>query len=266
MVRFDMRCALWFAVVPAVLAIGLFATASAEAGFVDGAVFSDDFNSGSVPNSTNWPTTGAVASTLTVGDGLVDFHTTDPTVSNTCMAISKAFTIPDPTAYAAEVRFRIPTGTTWVDTLRTSNHLTYNLIMSDGNGAQKGAFDVNLQQGTINTFGLTWGYWGGTGTSALTVLKTLNTDTWYDVISNRKADGTVDIYLDGELIANKTSLAGTPTKWFLGDGYSTVGYIEGHLQVDYVKVGAYVVPEPCSMVLVTTSVLGLLAYAWRKRK
>jgi hypothetical protein len=179
------------------------------------------------------------------------------------LAISKAFTIPDPTAYAAEIRFQVPsTGTT----LKTSNHLTYNLIMSDGNGAQKGGFDVNLQQGSATTFGLMWGYWGGAGDSALTLLSTLNKDTWYDVISNRKADGTVDIYLDGNLLATKNSLAGTPSKWFLGDGYSTPGYIEGHLQVDYVKVGTYAVPEPCSITLLASAVFGLLAYAWRKRR
>lgn len=262
MLRFNMRCGLWFVVVLAVLAVGLFATASAQADYVDGTVFSDDFN-GSTLNGTNWPTTGAIASTLTVGSGVVDLNTTDNTVSNVCYATSKTFTIPDPTAYAAEIRFLVPTGTV----LKTSNHLTYDLIMSNGNGGQRGGFDVNLQQGsTSTTFGLTWGYWGGTGDSSLTVLAVLNKDTWYDVISNRKADGKVDIYLDGTLLATKNSLAGTPSKWMIGDGYSTAGQIEGHLQVDYLRVGTYVVPEPCSMMLLATAVFGLLAYAWRKRR
>jgi hypothetical protein len=263
MLRFNMRCALWFVVVLAVLAVGLFAAASAQANYVDGTVFSDEFNGpGSAPDGTNWPTKAATNSTLTVADGVVDLNTTDYVAANNCLMISKTFAVTS--AYAAEIRFQVPAA----GTLNGWQATPYSLILSDGNGGQKGGFDVNLERdgtgATGGTYSLTWGYWGGVGSNSLTTIATLNKGTWYDVISNRKADGNVDIYLDGALIATKTSLSGSPTKWFIGDGYGA-NPPSGHIQVDYVRLGSYVVPEPCSMTLMAIAALGLLAYAWRKQ-
>jgi hypothetical protein len=58
----------------------------------------------------------------------------------------------------------------------------------------------------------------------------------------------------------------------LGDGYAISGYDtmwqvgQGSGGVDSITLSAAPVPEPTTAILLCTGVIGLLAYAWRKRK
>ena len=79
---------------------------------------------------------------------------------------------------------------------------------------------------------------------------------------HRKTDGTVDIYMDGTLIGKQTLINGVnPTMLRIGD---ITGSVEGNIALDYVRIGA--VPEPSTIVLCVMAIIGLLAYAWQRRK
>jgi autotransporter-associated beta strand protein len=86
-------------------------------------------------------------------------------------------------------------------------------------------------------------------------------------------DGTVNITDLGGLLShyNQTFAAGTNNTWGLGDinGDGTVNITDlGLLLSHYNQVGfgaTSAVPEPSTMLLAAAGLIGLLAYAWRKR-
>jgi hypothetical protein len=79
--------------------------------------------------------------------------------------------------------------------------------------------------------------------------------------------GLFDVYRDGQLVVEATSGDGiaTDNMWYL-DG---AGNWAGTMHVDYLRftAGAYApVPEPSTIIMLAAGLIGLLAYAWRKRK
>ena len=127
---------------------------------------------------------------------------------------------------------------------------------------------------------------GGAGTSEA-VLNTWNTNgshnvdtfplaaaTWqnmtaeYDLTASNVAN-VVKVYQDGTLVGSASSLqGGAPAsflsdKFFIGAQGGSVGFIG---EIGYLKIEGQPIPEPSAIVLVTTGLIGVLCYAWRKQK
>ena len=111
----------------------------------------------------------------------------------------------------------------------------------------------------------------GVSTTTATGLTTglgTNPSTWhnYAVQFNLPAH-TLSMYVDQALVGTvNTSVfaGGIYDNW--GNGAIGFGGDGAHdILLDNVQVGAPV-PEPATVVLLVTGLLGLLAYAWRKRK
>lgn len=114
---------------------------------------------------------------------------------------------------------------------------------------------------------------------------TINDGNWHHVAwtyDASAAGGTSTIYQDGVQVTQETGL-GLPS----GLGSSTgdirlgmfAGGYHGNIDIDFIKLSntalapsafqapvADFVPEPGTLILLSTGLLGLLAYAWRKRR
>jgi large repetitive protein len=121
----------------------------------------------------------------------------------------------------------------------------------------------------------------------LTGAPTVSTNTWYHVAITRDSASKLTGYLNGaEIFSTNNSTAsfgslgsalwfganngsGTPAVAFAGslDEVAIYGYqLTGDQIVAHYNAGITPVPEPASVVLLGCGLLGLLAYAWRKRK
>ncbi|MBN1395039.1 MAG: PEP-CTERM sorting domain-containing protein [Pirellulales bacterium] len=87
-------------------------------------------------------------------------------------------------------------------------------------------------------------------------------------IAQKASDDTYYVWRDGELISEdvgKQSSGQTWNRLQIGDMAGAAGPIV----VDYIRIipGAYApVPEPSTLTLLAAGLVGLLAYAWRKRR
>jgi hypothetical protein len=271
MSRVNMR----FLVVVALLLVGVLATASAQAS----TIFFDGFDgsqvvsnpapyTGTMPVSVpaTWNATVYGTDVITIGGGVATFNS-GAIETGTLAGISTQLSgLGSTTDWTAEVRFKA-TGT-----LATNgSNRDYNLLTGDTDAAVLNTTGIDfrlMQDGSGaggGTYSLGWyGYDGIVGTRVPSLLATgLAKDQFYIAAAHRKSDGNVDIYLNGSLIATKTAinLPVNPLLFRIGDGSSSVA---GTVSLDYVSVTA--VPEPGSMVLLSIGLVGLLAYAWRKRR
>jgi hypothetical protein len=139
-------------------------------------------------------------------------------------------------------------------------------------------FGLITEGGTVSVFHQV-GNDGGNSQSA-----SINSNTWYDAVITR-ASGNVTFYVNGQVIdnfADSCSLTGTSV--LVGANNSTnyssyaaafSGSIDDFAIYDHALTASQVaahysaattVPEPSTVILFGSGVIGLLAYAWRKRK
>jgi hypothetical protein len=116
-------------------------------------------------------------------------------------------------------------------------------------------------------------YWGEVGQPGYVALGSANNASDFHVfrIAQLPNEDSFSVWRDGHLLgesltAGATS-AGVPIVFYLGG--AVTGDASGATQVDYIRLtaGAYApTPEPTTFALLVTGMIGLLAYAWRKRK
>jgi hypothetical protein len=158
------------------------------------------------------------------------------------------------TGYTIEARVKIISQTGWLNTMSLDN------MPKDSH--KSGPL-------SLGTSSMKWGY----STGAYTIDSSSNTDGFHVIRMARLAGtDTYNVWRDGTLLTPTPIAAnGEYTSYYnwcyLGD---TGGDLGGQVQVDYARydnTGAYApTPEPGSMVLLAYAIIGLLAYAWRKRK
>jgi hypothetical protein len=114
-------------------------------------------------------------------------------------------------------------------------------------------------------------YWGQSWVSGATPLATgLDNSSDYHVYRMAKVGGenSFSVWRDGALLGSGlASVLESSDNLFNFGEITSVHY--GTNQIDYLRIatGAYApVPEPATAMIVTTGAIGILAYAWRRRK
>ena len=130
-------------------------------------------------------------------------------------------------------------------------------IMADTPGSATRSF-LNIDDGVT-----TW------DTEAATLLDSNSNTDGYHVfrVVQQPNSETFSVWRDGVLLSDSLAgVAGAGDSFAFGDVGNKWG---GDVLVDYLRFtpGAYApVPEPSTLTLLAAGLLGLLAYAWRKRK
>jgi hypothetical protein len=114
-------------------------------------------------------------------------------------------------------------------------------------------------------------YWGTEPWNAISLDQNNNLDNQFHTyrIAQTPGTGIYSVWRDGVLLSDSMLTANANNSYTLGDFGAPSGVIHGSADVEYFRLtpGAYApVPEPSTVLLLATGVIGLLAYAWRKRK
>lgn len=230
-------------------------------------VFSDEFNDSAV-DSAKWP----VAVGATVNSGAVTLSSaTEGDYAALGSAADSLAGLGTSDNWAVEVRFSLagPLKTTPSYPENQQDFILMAGISTPGWIATGVDLRLNQDDSAINGSTYTLGWWGfdSSGTRTATQLYSLNKGQTYKVGAHRKADNTVDIFLNDTLISNMPVIGSVnPEKMFIGDWSS--GDVYTHtpgFSLDYVRVG-YFIPEPSSIALLAIGGFGLIIYAWRKRR
>ena len=261
------------------LLLGAIAASVVQAEMVDGSIFDDEFNGTALEK---WYDTYPDADPSdSVSGGFATITSTHPGSYygkySTIDAVDFSSASGD---WWLEVKFKM---TGYLDdsnekTGSTQRKSSWMILSGDSaHSAYVEGFDLRAlehtnENHTESVYDLGW--WGSNNNSgeyyikAEVLYENLNKDQFYTLYLHRTTEGNVDIYLDGtdaaDLIATKALIHDTePSYMTLGDSASTD--VGGTMVLDYVKVGE-LVPEPSTLALLAAGMVGLLAYAWRKRK
>ena len=154
---------------------------------------------------------------------------------------------------------------------------------NSGNGVEVTLTLAFQLDGTTGVLGLSarngstdlarFGIWAGGGTGSIGVRNASDTN-WYWLTQSTIADGWNDLVIkhtngttswsvstNGSAFETKTGFS-TTSNWdslyFAPNGNATYAHLDA--------INLLAVPEPSTLVLLATGLLGLLAYAWRKRR
>jgi hypothetical protein len=112
----------------------------------------------------------------------------------------------------------------------------------------------------------TWSLTANNNNSPVTTSGVLPSALWtctMKIVADEAAH-TAALYIDGSQVGTTISYINASTDRFVGMGYRPVAG-NGYARFDDLSVTA-TIPEPGALVLSISGLLGLLAYAWRKRR
>lgn len=211
----------------------------------DGSFFTDFFD-GSVLDPTKWSisTTGAWGLRLSGGQ----LHWDSSATAEGYVYTNQAFTYSGAAEWALEIRFKVnpnshllslgpPTGNP------STSPRQVQLIAGSTNPANPGItrdFSLSLLEHPNNagSFSLGWSNWLGLTDASFADPDGFATDlargVFYTVVMHHRADGEIDIYIDGIHLARRTSFAGTALSLVMADLSSGIG---ADVDVDYIRFG-----------------------------
>jgi hypothetical protein len=155
-------------------------------------------------------------------------------------------------------------GFTYEARLRTSN-ATSGLSLIAGSGLA----GTGLIQ--ISSTGIYWTYLNPAGSGAPYKIGGTydNSTDFHNYRIAQSPSGKFYVWRDGELVGNELGVVFGQTWNYAQFAAQPAGFESNTGEFDYVRIqtGAYApVPEPTTLALLVTGAIGLLAYAWRKRK
>ena len=208
---------------------------------VVGHVFEDTFDGGGL-DPAKWTSTITGTGAVSVAKGAVTLHSMLPPEFHRAymQSVGTLDFSETPDDWWAEIRFKFEG-----DLQSSGFDMVRDWIIFTGVSQRQGkwemqAFDLRaMQRGPIDgpTYDLGWWGWDNVAERIPTALaRNLNKGQFYNVKVHRKPDDTVNVFLDGRLIATKPLIASSnPALLFIGD--VIFRSVAGTQVIDYVKVG-----------------------------
>jgi len=211
----------------------------------DGSFFTDFFD-GSALDPTKWSTSLTGAWNLGLSGG--QLHWDSGAAAEGYFYTKQAFAYNGAAEWALEIRFKVnpnsdllslgpPTGNS------STSPRQVQLIAGSTNPANPGItkdFSLSLLEHPSNSelFSLGWSNWLGVTDASLADPNGFATDlargVFYTVVLHHRADGEINIYIDGIHLATRTSFAGTALSLVMADLSSGIG---ADVDLDYIRFG-----------------------------
>ena len=218
------------------------ATATASNELIAGDLFSDEFN-GSELDGNKWTPTISGSGEVTVGGGLVKIKSAEGPDAGILTGVANALALGYMDDWRVDVRFAVLDETP-LSSYNGENPRQYAVLQGgDAKWSAVSGIDFRILADASGPSGKTYSlaWWGmdNTGpTRQAEILKPdLTKNTYYSLSAHRKADGNVDIYLDGTLLATRPVINGDQPPASFRAGDLSAGN-RGTLSLDYVRVGS----------------------------
>jgi hypothetical protein len=264
-----LRCKVLALCLVAVLAAGMLATA-ASAGVISYNANADPAGSSydgypTEPGTTSWATGGPGSTGTAVDDGGTLAWRVEDGADNgwRIYPTSADVALGETNGWSLGARLKVVGGTPGYPTAALSSQ---NIQYHDNVNHLSAAMNINPS---------------GSGDGSVKVVVNGNTSSVYTVANGcnqyndyrldfSPATSTVSFVLNGTTVATGLPLVDN-SSWFLSgsrvDWGDVTGASNGTATVNYNQVlWSTPIPEPCTSVLLAMGMLGLLAYAWRKRR
>ncbi len=218
------------------------ATETASPELVAGNLFSDDF-SGTKLDETKWTPSISGSGEVTVGGGFVKIKSAEGTDESVLSGAANALALGYMDDWWVETRFAVLDETPF-NSYNGENPRQYVLIQGgDANWNAVSGIDFRLLADASGpagkSYSLAWhGMDNSTPTQQAEIIKPdLTKNAFHTLKAHRKADGNVDIYLDGSLLTTRPVINGDQPPAALRAGDLSAGN-RGTLTLDYVRVGS----------------------------
>lgn len=207
----------------------------------DGSIFNDDF-AGTSLDESKW-TSNLSGVALNVANGRLQWNS-NSAAEGSIRTISEIDLEPTD-VWAAEMRFRVNTSVVNISTGLPNGSSSnaprqFDLLTGTGDGATVEEFAVSVLRHPINSqlFSLGWSNWRGPTDTTLADASGFATDlargVYYTLFLHHRANGEMDLYLDGVYLTTRSGFNGSVSSMLFGDLSSTIG---GNIDVEFIRLG-----------------------------